>query len=63
MDRTMTELESVYIRYLYFDNVKLVTFTKQESSTDKKGYYNIKIDTGSNSNLMPFKVFRILYPQ
>ena len=34
-------------------------FIKLESSTDKKGRYNIK-ETVEDSYVMPFKVFKIL---
>ena len=58
-DRTF---DSVNIRYLNFDNVKSVIFTKLESNTSQKGNnITCKVDTESDNNLMPFKVFKILF--
>ena len=53
----------MHIRYFNFNNVKSVIFTKLELSTSqKRAQIAYKIDTGSNSNLVPFKVSKILFP-
>ena len=55
--------DSVNIKYHNFDNVKSVIFTKLESSTSQKRVHiKCKIDIRSNGNLVPFKIFRILFP-
>ena len=47
---------SVNIRYLNFDNVKSLIFTKLESlkNYSKRASITSKIDTGSNGNLILF---------
>ena len=53
----------VNIKYLKFDNVKSVIFTKLESSTSQKQVHlAYMIDSGSNSNLKPFKICRTVFP-
>ena len=50
----------VNIRYVDFDNIKSVIFTKLESHTSQKGNISHKIDTGNNGNNIAFKAVRIL---
>ena len=51
--------DSVKIKYFKFDNFKSIIFTELESTTSQKGVYiTYKIDSGSDGNLMPFKIFR-----
>ena len=58
-------IDSVNMKYLNFYNVRSVIFTKVELSTRKKKrtWIMYKIETGSNGNLMPFKVLKILFPR
>ena len=52
------------ITYLNFDNLKLVIFTTLESSiSQNRACIMYKIDAGSDCNLMPFKLFKILFPK
>ena len=56
--------DSVNIKYLNFDNVKSVIFTRQELSTSQKTMHiTYKIDNSSDGNLMLFKVFKIIFPK
>ena len=54
----------VNIKYIIFGNVKSVIFTKPESNpSQKRVHLRYQIDTGSNTNLMQFKVFKIIFPK
>ena len=54
----------VKIKYLKFDIVKCVIFTKVELNTgQERECTTFKIDSGSDSNLMPFRIFRTLFPK
>ena len=51
------------MKSLTFPSLKAVMFTKLESSTSqKRAKIAYNIDTGSDMNLMPFQMFKILLP-
>ena len=54
--------DSINIRYLVFDRLRSVMFTKLEASTSQKESNYEEVDTGSKGNKMPFRVFKILFP-
>ena len=56
-----SQVYSVSMKRLAFNSIKLVIFTRLESSISKKAIM-YKIDTVTGRNVMPFKVFRILFP-
>ena len=54
----------VNIRYLNFESVRSVIFTKLESSTSQqRNQITYKINTESDGNLIPFRVFKTLFPK
>ena len=60
-DRSLDLLE---IKYLNFDCIKSLTFTKLESSISQmRACITQKIDSGAHGNLMPFKIFKTLFPK
>ena len=49
--------------YINFDNVEVEIFTHLESNTSqKRAHITYKIDTGSDGDEIPFKVFKRLFP-
>ena len=53
---------SVKIKYLNFDNVKFVIFTKLELNTSQsRGCIAYKIDSGADGNLMLVITLKILF--
>ena len=56
-DQHDRNFDTVKIKYLNFDNVISIIFSKSELSTSQKRVcISYRIDSGSNGNLMPFKV-------
>ena len=56
--------DSVNIRYLNFNSARSVIFTKFVSITSQERTQIIyKIDPRGDGNLMPFRVFKILFPK
>ena len=55
-------VDSVNIQYLNFNSVRLVIFTILELGTSQKRTGTMyKIYTGNGGNLMPFRLFKILF--
>ena len=54
----------VRVKYINLDSIKPVLFTKLESSTSQRlTKMTHKIDSRKDSNLMPFKKFKGLFPK
>ena len=54
----------VNIRYLNPDSIRSIIFTKLESNTSQiRTQITSKIDTRSDGNLMPFRLFKITFPK
>ena len=52
------------MKFLTFNSIKSVIFATLESSTSQKRTKVVyRMDAGSDGNLMPFRVFRILFPR
>ena len=49
------------MKSLTSNSITLVTFTRLEVTEVKKNEIVYKIDTGSDENLMSFRIFRILF--
>ena len=54
----------VRITYVSLNSIKSVLFTKLESSTSQRQTkITYKIDSRAEGNLMPFKIFKRLFPK
>ena len=62
-DQQDKSFDLLEIKYLNCDNVKSVIFTILESSTSqRRAHITHKIDSGADGNLMPFTIFKMLFP-
>ena len=51
------------VKYLNYDSIKSIIFTKLESSTSQERVHiTYKMDSRSDCNLMPFKIFKTVFP-
>ena len=63
-DESNSSLDPLRMKSVTFSSIKVVIFTKLESGSSPKRTKNAyKIDTDRDHNLIPFRVFRILFPR
>ena len=56
--------DMVRLKYVNLDSIKSVLFTKLESSTrQRQTKITYKINSRADGNLMPFKIFKCLFPK
>ena len=57
-------LDMVMLKYINLYNVKSIIFTQLVFSTSWRGTHDIyKVDSESNGNLIPFRIFKPLFPR